>query len=60
LKGKVWSIEIVKACFPLILEDMPLSATAPGGQIQYRKALGNYFDLQSSIFSSKVHAQSKP
>jgi xanthine dehydrogenase/oxidase len=42
LRGQVWSPSTVDKCFPLILQDLPLSATAPGGQIEFRKSLGNF------------------
>ena len=38
--GKKWSASLVDVCYPLLLADMPLSATSPGGQIEFRKALG--------------------
>ncbi|KAJ3256861.1 hypothetical protein HK103_005105 [Boothiomyces macroporosus] len=43
LKGKVWSEGEVKTACKLLLEDMPLSGTSPGGQIEYRKTLSQSF-----------------
>ena len=40
IAGKEWNLETMERCYPLILEDFSLSATAPGGQIEYRKTLG--------------------
>jgi xanthine dehydrogenase/oxidase len=49
MKGKVWSEQIVQGCYPLLLEDLPLSATSPGGQIEFRKSLAQSFLLKFSL-----------
>ncbi|KAI8902934.1 molybdopterin binding aldehyde oxidase/xanthine dehydrogenase [Globomyces pollinis-pini] len=46
LRGKVFSKSVIEECYPLLLEDMPLQATSPGGQIQYRKTLAQSFLLK--------------
>jgi xanthine dehydrogenase/oxidase len=48
LKGKIWSMSVVEQCYPLLLEDMPLSATSPGGQIEFRKSLGKVIIIDFS------------
>ena len=50
IKGKIWQLETIERCFSLLLEDFPLPATAPGGQVQYRKTLG-ILRLSSPKFS---------
>ena len=41
--GKKWSMELLEECHDLLLKDTPLMATSPGGQIEFRKALGMPF-----------------
>ena len=48
-KGKLWGQEVLKDCFPLLLEDLPLSASSPGGQIEFRKSLAQSFLLKFSL-----------
>jgi xanthine dehydrogenase/oxidase len=43
LKGKEWSLPVIEQCYSLILEDLPLTATSPGGMIEFRKALAQSF-----------------
>ncbi|KAI8927171.1 molybdopterin binding aldehyde oxidase/xanthine dehydrogenase [Entophlyctis helioformis] len=43
IRGKVWSRALMDEMSPKLLEDMPLTATAPGGQIEYRKTLAQSF-----------------
>jgi xanthine dehydrogenase/oxidase len=40
LTGKTWGSDLLDPVYKLILEDLPLPATAPGGQIEFRKLLG--------------------
>lgn len=39
LKGLPWTQETLETAFSLLLEDLPLSPSAPGGMIQYRRSL---------------------
>lgn len=39
LKGLQWNREILEEAYTSLLEDLPLSAGAPGGMIQYRRSL---------------------
>ncbi|KAJ3111857.1 hypothetical protein HDU96_005283 [Phlyctochytrium bullatum] len=43
LVGKVWDKSLVDQVAKTILDDLPLPATAPGGQIEYRKLLALSF-----------------
>lgn len=43
MKDKAWSTSTVEQCYSILLEDLPLSATAPGGMIEYRKTLAQSF-----------------
>jgi xanthine dehydrogenase/oxidase len=43
LQGKDWTPKIESECYNRLLEDLPLGATAPGGQIQFRKTLALSF-----------------
>jgi xanthine dehydrogenase/oxidase len=43
LKGKEWSLPVIEQCYSFILEDLPLTATSPGGMIEFRKALAQSF-----------------
>ncbi|KAJ3105387.1 hypothetical protein HDU97_008141 [Phlyctochytrium planicorne] len=52
LIGKVWSASLVDEISPAILRDLPLGATAPGGQIEFRKLLAVSFFLKFSLFVS--------
>lgn len=49
LKGKKWSDSLIQELHPLLLEDMPLTATSPGGQIEYRKTLAQSFLVKFAL-----------
>ncbi|KAI8847735.1 molybdopterin binding aldehyde oxidase/xanthine dehydrogenase [Chytridium lagenaria] len=50
LVGKKWEPSLVDEIAPLILKDLPLTATAPGGQIEFRKLLAVSFFLKFHLF----------
>uniref|UniRef100_A0A182F4M3 Xanthine dehydrogenase n=1 Tax=Anopheles albimanus TaxID=7167 RepID=A0A182F4M3_ANOAL len=39
LKGRTWDSKLVECCNDLLIEELPLSASAPGGMILYRRSL---------------------
>lgn len=43
LVGKEMSMNLFESSIPFLLEDLPLLATAPGGQIEFRKTLAMSF-----------------
>ncbi|KAL5036700.1 hypothetical protein BDV3_005886 [Batrachochytrium dendrobatidis] len=43
IRGKIWTRSLVDQMSLLLLDDMPMSATAPGGQVEYRKSLAQSF-----------------
>jgi xanthine dehydrogenase/oxidase len=47
--GKKWDISLVDQACGLLLNDLPLTATSPGGQIQYRKTLCQSFLFKFGI-----------
>lgn len=47
--GKKWSISLIEEFSSLVLEDMPLAASSPGGQIQFRKTLAQSFLLKFGL-----------
>ncbi|XP_076033762.1 xanthine dehydrogenase rosy [Oratosquilla oratoria] len=46
LLGKSWDEDLMDKATPLLLEDLPLAPSAPGGMIQYRRALTLSFFLK--------------
>ncbi|KAJ3340046.1 hypothetical protein HDU91_000901, partial [Kappamyces sp. JEL0680] len=55
LQGKKWGADVVDQCHALLLKDMPLAATSPGGQIEFRKTLGKrrYINAAAQSFLVK-------
>ena len=43
IRDRTFSVELINLASKSLLDDMPLPATAPGGQIQYRKTLVQSF-----------------
>ncbi|KAH6563748.1 hypothetical protein BASA60_010597 [Batrachochytrium salamandrivorans] len=43
IRGQTWSKTIIDQASLLLLQDMPMGATAPGGQIEFRKSLAQSF-----------------
>jgi xanthine dehydrogenase/oxidase len=58
--GKEWSLDLVEEIAPLILDDLPLTATSPGGQIQFRKTLAQSFFLKFVLRVSHSLAKHNP
>ncbi|XP_044734531.1 xanthine dehydrogenase isoform X2 [Chrysoperla carnea] len=50
LRGKEWNQAMLDEAYKTLLEDLPLSPSAPGGMIQYRRAL-----TLSLFFKSYLH-----
>ncbi|RKO85396.1 Molybdopterin-binding domain of aldehyde dehydrogenase-domain-containing protein, partial [Blyttiomyces helicus] len=47
--GQEWNDELVESIQRTLLEDMPMSASAPGGMVEYRKALACSFVKKFSL-----------
>jgi xanthine dehydrogenase/oxidase len=52
LQGKVWSQETIEAASKLLREDLPLPASVPGGQAEYRRTLPPSFLLKFFVKTS--------
>lgn len=57
LKGLKWNEEILEKAYSVMLDELPLSPSAPGGNIQYRRALTMSLFLKSYIAISKEMCQ---
>ncbi|KAJ3218506.1 hypothetical protein HDU67_005308 [Dinochytrium kinnereticum] len=49
LVGKKWDASLVDEIAPVILKDLPLIATSPGGQIEFRKLLAVSFFVKFNL-----------
>jgi xanthine dehydrogenase/oxidase len=49
LIGKKWDMDLSNIISKHILDDFPLPFSAPGGQVQFRKTLGNFVILRSAL-----------
>ncbi|XP_042880077.1 xanthine dehydrogenase/oxidase-like [Penaeus japonicus] len=68
LEGRCWDSALMEAGTSLLLQDLPLSASAPGGMVEYRRALtiSLFFKFYLSVrgrlseqFPSLVHPLTK-
>ncbi|KAI9354597.1 molybdopterin binding aldehyde oxidase/xanthine dehydrogenase [Zopfochytrium polystomum] len=56
--GQRWTHELIDLSAPTLLEDFPLAASAPGGQIEFRKALALSFFQKFQLHVSSKLSQS--
>ncbi|KAL1490731.1 hypothetical protein ABEB36_013379 [Hypothenemus hampei] len=60
MKGKAWNKETIEKAQILLLEDLPLDPSAPGGMIQYRKSLALSLFMKAYIAISEQLPKSFP
>lgn len=53
LKGEKWNEQMLEKAFEVMLEELPLSPSAPGGNIQFRRALTMSLFMKSYLAIAK-------